>query len=229
MLCLPTSPQSAAPDCSRASRGFAGCRPTCLWFTPRPMARQGAYRALSDLSGYVGERFRPEQIPGCPRRRSRFVSARFLRARADHRWSHAARNRARRAVPGSACRRSCLALVYVAVALGMLVITPLNVRLTRRAGPRNALVVSLLLTAFVSAWFRTRAPSAEHGVRAVRFRHALGDAPDRAVLAAGGHAVLGFAESALVRTARLRRCARSDRGRRRGHLAARGDAGARAA
>ena len=52
-----------------------------------------------------------------------------------------------------------LALVYVAVALGMLVITPLNVRLTRRAGPRNALVVSLLLTAFVSAWFRTRAPS----------------------------------------------------------------------
>ena len=52
-----------------------------------------------------------------------------------------------------------LALVYVAVALGMLVITPLNVRLTRRAGPRNALVVSLLLTAFVSAWFRTR-PSA---------------------------------------------------------------------
>ena len=53
-----------------------------------------------------------------------------------------------------------LALVYVAVALGMLVITPLNVRLTRRAGPRNALVVSLLLSAFVSAWFRTRAPSA---------------------------------------------------------------------
>ncbi len=52
-----------------------------------------------------------------------------------------------------------LALVYVGVALGMLVITPLNVRLTRRAGPRNALVVSLLLTAFVSAWFRTRPPS----------------------------------------------------------------------
>jgi AAA family ATP:ADP antiporter len=52
-----------------------------------------------------------------------------------------------------------LALVYVAVALGMLVITPLSVRLTRRAGPRNALVVSLLFTAFVSAWFRTRAPS----------------------------------------------------------------------
>lgn len=53
-----------------------------------------------------------------------------------------------------------LALVYVAVALGMLVITPLNVRLTRRAGPRNALVVTLLLTAFVSAWFRSRPPSA---------------------------------------------------------------------
>lgn len=49
-----------------------------------------------------------------------------------------------------------LALVYVSVALGMLVVTPLNVRLTRRAGPRNALVVSLLLTAFVAAWFRTR-------------------------------------------------------------------------
>ena len=53
-----------------------------------------------------------------------------------------------------------LALVYVGVALGMLVITPLNVRLTRKAGPRNALVVTLLLTAFVSAWFRTRPPSA---------------------------------------------------------------------
>ncbi|MEI9947591.1 MAG: hypothetical protein WDO74_01040 [Pseudomonadota bacterium] len=52
-----------------------------------------------------------------------------------------------------------LALVYVTVALGMFAITPLNVRLTRRAGPRNALVVSLLLTAFVSAWFRTRPPT----------------------------------------------------------------------
>jgi len=51
-----------------------------------------------------------------------------------------------------------LALVYVVVALGMLVITPLNVRLTRRAGPRNALVVSLLLTAFVSAWFPPERP-----------------------------------------------------------------------
>lgn len=53
-----------------------------------------------------------------------------------------------------------LALVYVGVALGMLVVTPLSVRLTRRAGPRNALVVSLLLTAFVAAWFRTRPASA---------------------------------------------------------------------
>lgn len=53
-----------------------------------------------------------------------------------------------------------LALVYLAVALGMLVITPLNVRLTRQAGPRNALVVTLVLCAVVSAWFRTRAPTA---------------------------------------------------------------------
>jgi len=52
-----------------------------------------------------------------------------------------------------------LALVYVVVALGMLVITPLNVRLTRRAGPRNALVVSLLVTAFTCAWFRSRPPT----------------------------------------------------------------------
>jgi ATP:ADP antiporter, AAA family len=52
-----------------------------------------------------------------------------------------------------------LTLVYVCVAVGMLVITPLNVRLTRRAGGRNALVVSLLLAAFITAWFRTRAPS----------------------------------------------------------------------
>ncbi len=53
-----------------------------------------------------------------------------------------------------------LTLVYVCVAVGMLVITPLNVRLTRRAGGRNALVVSLLLAAFITAWFRTRVPSA---------------------------------------------------------------------
>ena len=59
----------------------------------------------------------------------------------------------------SKLRPQLLALVYVGVALGMLVITPLNVRLTRRAGPRNALVVSLLLTALISAWFRTRPPT----------------------------------------------------------------------
>ncbi len=53
-----------------------------------------------------------------------------------------------------------LTLVYVSVAVGMLLITPLNVRLTRRAGARNALVVSLLLVAFVTVWFRTRVPSA---------------------------------------------------------------------
>ena len=52
-----------------------------------------------------------------------------------------------------------LALVYVAVALGMLVVTPLNVRLTRRAGARNALVVSLILTSFITVWFRTRPAS----------------------------------------------------------------------
>src|SRR5882724_9875042 len=52
-----------------------------------------------------------------------------------------------------------LALVYVGVALGMLVVTPLNVRLTRRAGARNALVVSLILTSFVTVWFRTRPAS----------------------------------------------------------------------
>jgi AAA family ATP:ADP antiporter len=52
-----------------------------------------------------------------------------------------------------------LALVYVGVALGMLVVTPLNVRLTRRAGPRNALVVSLILTSFITVWFRTRPAS----------------------------------------------------------------------
>ncbi len=52
-----------------------------------------------------------------------------------------------------------LALVYVAVALGMLVVTPLNVRLTRRAGARNALVVSLILTSSITVWFRTRPAS----------------------------------------------------------------------
>jgi AAA family ATP:ADP antiporter len=51
-----------------------------------------------------------------------------------------------------------LALVYVATAIFTIVLTPLSVRLTRAAGPKNALVVSLLLTAFAAAWFRVRAP-----------------------------------------------------------------------
>lgn len=53
-----------------------------------------------------------------------------------------------------------LALVYVATALSMIVLTPLSVRLTRAAGAKNALVVSLLTTAFVAAWFRIRQPGA---------------------------------------------------------------------
>jgi AAA family ATP:ADP antiporter len=51
-----------------------------------------------------------------------------------------------------------LALVYVATAVFTILLTPLSVRLTRAAGPKNALVVSLLLTAFAAAWFRIRAP-----------------------------------------------------------------------
>lgn len=53
-----------------------------------------------------------------------------------------------------------LAWVYVATALFVIVLTPLSVRLTRAAGAKNALVVSLLLTAFASAWFRIRPPGA---------------------------------------------------------------------
>ncbi|HXK17374.1 MAG TPA: hypothetical protein VNG33_06220, partial [Polyangiaceae bacterium] len=51
-----------------------------------------------------------------------------------------------------------LALVYVATAVLTILLTPLSVRLTRAAGAKNALVVSLLLTAFAAAWFRIRAP-----------------------------------------------------------------------
>jgi ATP:ADP antiporter, AAA family len=51
-----------------------------------------------------------------------------------------------------------LALVYVATAVFTIVVTPLSVRLTRAAGAKNALVVSLLLTAFAAAWFRIRPP-----------------------------------------------------------------------
>jgi ATP:ADP antiporter, AAA family len=53
-----------------------------------------------------------------------------------------------------------LALVYVATALFTIVFTPLSVRLTRSAGAKNALVVTLLVTAFAAAWFRIRAPGA---------------------------------------------------------------------
>lgn len=52
-----------------------------------------------------------------------------------------------------------LALVYVATAVFIILLTPLSVRLTRAAGAKNALVVSLLLTAFASAWFRIRPPA----------------------------------------------------------------------
>jgi len=51
-----------------------------------------------------------------------------------------------------------LALVYVSTAVFTILLTPLSVRLTRAAGAKNALVVSLLLTAFAAAWFRIRAP-----------------------------------------------------------------------
>ena len=52
-----------------------------------------------------------------------------------------------------------LALVYVATAVFIILLTPLSVRLTRAAGAKNALVVSLLLTAFAAAWFRIRPPA----------------------------------------------------------------------
>jgi len=53
-----------------------------------------------------------------------------------------------------------LAAVYVATAVFTIALTPLSVRLTRAAGAKNGLVVSLLLTAFASAWFRIRPPGA---------------------------------------------------------------------
>jgi ATP/ADP translocase len=52
-----------------------------------------------------------------------------------------------------------LALVYVATAVFTIALTPLSVRLTRAAGAKNALVVSLLATAFAAAWFRIRPPA----------------------------------------------------------------------
>jgi AAA family ATP:ADP antiporter len=51
-----------------------------------------------------------------------------------------------------------LAFVYVATAVLMIGLTPLSVRLTRATGAKNALVVSLLVTAFAAAWFRIRTP-----------------------------------------------------------------------
>lgn len=51
-----------------------------------------------------------------------------------------------------------LGLVYMVTAIAMIALTPLSVRLTRIAGAKNALVVSLLLTAFAAAWFRIRSP-----------------------------------------------------------------------
>ena len=52
-----------------------------------------------------------------------------------------------------------LAVVYVTAAVGMFVVTPLGVRLTRAIGSRNALVLSLLFTAMGALWFRIREPS----------------------------------------------------------------------
>jgi AAA family ATP:ADP antiporter len=52
-----------------------------------------------------------------------------------------------------------LAYVYVAVALGTLLVTPLCGRLVKWVGARNALVLSLLMSAFGTAWFRLRPPS----------------------------------------------------------------------
>jgi AAA family ATP:ADP antiporter len=53
-----------------------------------------------------------------------------------------------------------LAFVYMATAAAMVALTPVSVRLTRGAGPKNALVVSLIMTAFTAAWFRMRPPEA---------------------------------------------------------------------
>jgi AAA family ATP:ADP antiporter len=53
-----------------------------------------------------------------------------------------------------------LGLVYMVTAVAMIALTPLSVRLTRIAGAKNALVVSLLLTAFAAAWFRIGPPGA---------------------------------------------------------------------
>jgi AAA family ATP:ADP antiporter len=53
-----------------------------------------------------------------------------------------------------------LAYVYVSVAVGTLVVTPLWGRLVEWIGARSALVATLLLYAFGVAWFRVQAPTA---------------------------------------------------------------------
>jgi ATP:ADP antiporter, AAA family len=52
-----------------------------------------------------------------------------------------------------------LTIVYISAAVGMFVVTPLAVRITRSTGVRNALVLSLLFTAIGALWFRIREPS----------------------------------------------------------------------
>jgi AAA family ATP:ADP antiporter len=52
-----------------------------------------------------------------------------------------------------------LAFVYVAVAVGTLLLTPLSRRLVEWVGARNALVLTLLGSAFGIGWFRLRPPS----------------------------------------------------------------------
>jgi AAA family ATP:ADP antiporter len=56
-----------------------------------------------------------------------------------------------------------LAIVYVAVAVGTLLLTPLSRRLVEWIGARNALVLTLLGTAFGIGWFRIR-PHTQLGV-----------------------------------------------------------------
>ena len=53
-----------------------------------------------------------------------------------------------------------LTYVYVVVAAGAFLVTPLSARLARSTGVRSAFVVSLLFAAFGAAWFRLRAPNA---------------------------------------------------------------------
>jgi AAA family ATP:ADP antiporter len=52
-----------------------------------------------------------------------------------------------------------LTLVYVIVALGALIVSPLSTRLVSFSGARNALVATLLLSAYGAMWFRYQHPS----------------------------------------------------------------------